>query len=231
MKKLLFSVLLIAFSLTMIGCSATDYKAAQELFEQGQYEDAQVAFEALGNYKDSAAKASNCKVKICEALIDDFIHSSLMDFYVEESFIDFASISSFEYDMAKKAFSYYSSLTEEEKALVSNKQSLPSDEAMALAEKNTHLISLKEMVIEEAIRKLKSSLINSSSYQPNPDRSDFALASWSETNPNEAFGYFTLYYSATNSFGGRVDATQHGMYRAIYENGFFTLSEFYFTDY
>ena len=43
---------------------ANRYKQADALFAAGQYEDALVAFDALGEYKDSAAQAEKCQTAI-----------------------------------------------------------------------------------------------------------------------------------------------------------------------
>jgi hypothetical protein len=46
-----------ALCLLLGGCAATDYRRAGELYAAGELEAALAAYEALGNYKDSAAQA------------------------------------------------------------------------------------------------------------------------------------------------------------------------------
>lgn len=54
-----FAVLLLAAALmlSLAGCSASDYKAAGELYTSGDYKAAAEKYAALGDYKDSAALA------------------------------------------------------------------------------------------------------------------------------------------------------------------------------
>lgn len=51
---------------TRVIIPAQDYKAAQELFEAGNYEDAIIAFQALGDYKDSEAKVEEARHALLE---------------------------------------------------------------------------------------------------------------------------------------------------------------------
>ena len=190
-----------------------------------EYEKALSLFEEIADYKDSIDYISNCKVKICQKLIGEIQYGAY------DEFLFIKDPTQKDVNAAKKAKDYFDSLTTIEKERVVNRSSLPSDEAIEEAEKQLLLDSLETKVLDEAVKKLKSSLINSSSYQDNPDHKHFVFASWSETEPNEAYGLFTLYYSATNSYGGRVDSSQHGMFRAQYEDGYFTITEMYFTDY
>ena len=51
-------------SVTLLtGCDADEYKRGQELLQAGSYEEASQVFEALGDYKDSAQMAEQCKTE------------------------------------------------------------------------------------------------------------------------------------------------------------------------
>ena len=52
-KKLFLAILTLSILLLMSGCKSSDYKQAVSLFDSGEYEKAQKAFEELGEYKDS----------------------------------------------------------------------------------------------------------------------------------------------------------------------------------
>ena len=58
MKRLSLFVLLLLAAFSLSGCRSSDYKAAQELYNSGKYEEAKTAFEALGDYKDSSSLAA-----------------------------------------------------------------------------------------------------------------------------------------------------------------------------
>ncbi len=64
MKKLLSLILIVVMCLSLTGCKSDDYKAAVELKSAGNYAEAAAAFEALGEYKDSAALLEECKTMI-----------------------------------------------------------------------------------------------------------------------------------------------------------------------
>lgn len=70
MKKGLSVFLAFLLALTFCSCSASDYKAAQELQSAGDYTAAQEAFRALGNYKDSELLASECGYAVASALFE-----------------------------------------------------------------------------------------------------------------------------------------------------------------
>lgn len=57
MRKACALLLTLALALLLGGCAATDYRRAGELYAAGKLEAALAAYEALGDYKDSAAQA------------------------------------------------------------------------------------------------------------------------------------------------------------------------------
>jgi len=69
MKKLFAWVLVLALALSLAGCASGDYKKAQELFDQGDYEGASRIYSSLGDYQDSAEKLKECRYQqACAAL-------------------------------------------------------------------------------------------------------------------------------------------------------------------
>ena len=63
--------------MTKVVIPGNDYKAAEALLAAGQYEEAIAAFEALGDYKDSAQKIADCELAILERDYNNAI--ALMD--------------------------------------------------------------------------------------------------------------------------------------------------------
>lgn len=57
MRKVCALLLAMALGLLLGGCAGTDYRRAGELYAVGELEAALAAYEALGDYKDSAAQA------------------------------------------------------------------------------------------------------------------------------------------------------------------------------
>ena len=61
MKKT--KIILVAAALVAVisatGCDSSDYKKATELYNSGQYSDANAIFSELGDYKDSAQMLKN----------------------------------------------------------------------------------------------------------------------------------------------------------------------------
>ena len=55
----------------LTGCNSSDYKKALQLYEDGQYEEAISAFEALGDYKDSADQIVVCRYAMANAMIEE----------------------------------------------------------------------------------------------------------------------------------------------------------------
>lgn len=59
-KRIFAIVLAAVMTLALTGCDASDYKKAVTSMENGDYEDAREIFTALGDYKDAAAKITEC---------------------------------------------------------------------------------------------------------------------------------------------------------------------------
>ena len=69
-KKLSLVLLIAALMLTVTGCSATDYKTATELMDNGNPAAASEMFKALGDYKDSASLATACDYAVAKSTYD-----------------------------------------------------------------------------------------------------------------------------------------------------------------
>lgn len=70
MKKFGWILCLLLLVAAFTGCNATEYKKAVELYESGQYAQAQNIFEELGEYEDSQAKAQDCRYMQGQALME-----------------------------------------------------------------------------------------------------------------------------------------------------------------
>ena len=69
MKKLVTGLLILTLALSLAGCASGDYKKAQELLDQGDYEAASRIYSSLGDYQDSAEKLKECRYQqACAAL-------------------------------------------------------------------------------------------------------------------------------------------------------------------
>ncbi len=66
-------ILIIAAVFRSISITSTQYKQALELLDAGDYEEAIAAFEALGGYKDSAAKINECNTAILDGKYNDVL--------------------------------------------------------------------------------------------------------------------------------------------------------------
>ncbi len=64
MKKFIVAFICVCMMFLLTACSASDYKNATALLTEGKYEEAIAAFEALGDYKDSAAKIEEAKTAL-----------------------------------------------------------------------------------------------------------------------------------------------------------------------
>ena len=64
LKRIICVVLCLVLALSLCGCEKLDYQKAVELYEAGGYEGAKAAFEALGEYEDSAEYAAKAQMVI-----------------------------------------------------------------------------------------------------------------------------------------------------------------------
>lgn len=67
MKKGFAFLLVIALLMSLCACDSSDYKKAADAMEAGDYSSALPVFETLGDYKDSAARATECRYQLALA--------------------------------------------------------------------------------------------------------------------------------------------------------------------
>lgn len=60
--------------LLLTSCKFSDYQKAQELAENGNYEDAIAAYQELGDYKDSEERVASLERKVIELKIESLIN-------------------------------------------------------------------------------------------------------------------------------------------------------------
>lgn len=70
-KRILAAVLVIVMAAGMCACGIMDYKKAQALYEDGDYEDAREIFEQLGDYEDAEQMVMACDYGMAEEWMDD----------------------------------------------------------------------------------------------------------------------------------------------------------------
>ena len=70
MKRILALLLCAAMLFSLAGCSASDYKSAAAMFESGNWQGARDTFATLGDYKDAAAKVTECDYFIALETMD-----------------------------------------------------------------------------------------------------------------------------------------------------------------
>lgn len=66
MKKSVSFALIVLLVLSLAGCKSSDYKQAVSAMDQGQYSQAAVTLEALGDYKDSIELLHKCNYALAE---------------------------------------------------------------------------------------------------------------------------------------------------------------------
>lgn len=98
MKKFVLIALIAIMLVCLCGCDSSDYKEACSLMESGDYAAAVEIFTALGDYKDSAAKISECETGILEneyksavALMEEGKYSNAIDIFSSIDYKDSAA--------------------------------------------------------------------------------------------------------------------------------------------
>ena len=81
MKKLVGLVLAVCLTMALTGCKATDYKKAKELCATGEYVAAYEAFDALGDYKDSAEQATEARYLYAAELMESGDYPAASDLF------------------------------------------------------------------------------------------------------------------------------------------------------
>lgn len=78
MKKIVVLLLALSMMFALCGCDNSDYKKAQQLFENGQYDEAKEAFEKLGDYKETSTYLEQIQIeknKLGVELIKSYFNS------------------------------------------------------------------------------------------------------------------------------------------------------------
>ena len=63
MKKIIALILALSMAFALCGCASSDYKKAQQLFDEGEYDEAKEAFEKLSDYKESASYLEKIQIE------------------------------------------------------------------------------------------------------------------------------------------------------------------------
>ena len=84
LKRMISVVLCLVLALSLCGCEKLDYQKAVELYEAGGYEGAKAAFEALGEYEDSAEYAAKAQL-----IID---YRNAIELYASENYEEAAAL-------------------------------------------------------------------------------------------------------------------------------------------
>ena len=69
MKRIFAALLALLLLLSLCGCASSDYRKAERLEAAGDHAGAAAAFEALGDYEDSAERALACRYGEAEAVL------------------------------------------------------------------------------------------------------------------------------------------------------------------
>ena len=77
MKKCCVIALVILQIFSLTACKSNDYNNALKLMRDGKYESAIIAFEELGDYKDSLNKIEECRQAMVDAVYADQYNAAL----------------------------------------------------------------------------------------------------------------------------------------------------------
>ena len=80
-RKTIVALLIMAFALSLTGCSVIDYGKAAKLMKSGDYTAASEMFKALGDYKDSAEQASACDYQLADAAFETGDHDTARELF------------------------------------------------------------------------------------------------------------------------------------------------------
>lgn len=83
MKRLLAILCILAMVLCIAGCDSSDYKKAQELYDNGDYLGAAAIFEQLGDYEDSPKQLNRAKYAYAEELLEEEDFDEALEIFTE----------------------------------------------------------------------------------------------------------------------------------------------------
>lgn len=157
------------------------------------------------------------KIQECEHLIDNIGKIKNGGFIDKKGKVHRDSgISNYE-----EALNAYNELTDSQKEQVSNRSVLEDKKtAYDAAKEDYDLLLIKSTCIVESkdpfVSAIKEKLKSSSSYEENDWGGTFADY---DTKSGKYKVYYNIDFSATNSFGGRLDYTAMGEVSGVYTNG------------
>lgn len=217
MKKLVSLVLALVMAFSLCGCNMSDYRKAQKAYESGDYENASVMFENLGDYKESPSFYNKSRAAIYDQKIDAFINDWQGDISDAEAlYADYNKLPNgikaemsyckdFERSFPEYLVDYVSTLKDDEveeiKRIIREYSECMSEEQLI----QCMICFGRWDAVETAEDFLKENLKNPHSYH---------RYSGSVSTPveNRDFAYCTMYveleYGATNSYGGEVESTK-----------------------
>lgn len=82
-KKLWILVAVFVLCACLTACNSSDYKEAEEMYNNGDYAAALELYNALGEYEDSQEKAKSCQYSIANSLFEDAKYEDALDIYKE----------------------------------------------------------------------------------------------------------------------------------------------------
>lgn len=89
MKRIIALLFVLAVVFGLCGCTGSDYRKAQKLFEEGRYEEARGAFEKLGDYEESHDYFAKCCYYIAQKLFEESRYEDALTLFEEaDSFED-----------------------------------------------------------------------------------------------------------------------------------------------
>ncbi len=80
-NRLSFMLLCLLLIVSLTGCNSSNYKKAMSMYDSGQYDEAEVAFAALGDYEDSAAMILECRYQKAIILLNSGDYESAISVF------------------------------------------------------------------------------------------------------------------------------------------------------
>ncbi|MBE6998391.1 MAG: hypothetical protein E7427_09535 [Ruminococcaceae bacterium] len=246
MKKVWILLVCICLCFGLFGCSNSATKELQEArdaLEAKDYETALSLAEGItekysGKKGEEEARklVSEIRVAKCEDAISEIgVVDGALDpyyiIYVQRGYID--RLVWPDTEKYESALDQYNALSDDEKELVENKELLDAQKTNYLEARETQKQLLRvrdiEMLSKElAVESVKSHLKNASSYREISTNSTYTDKDYNEATGNFGTVFVDIKYSATNSYGGRIDesimipVTGNYKFYAWADNGYYS---------
>lgn len=81
MRRILCACLVLALCLCLCSCKSSDYRDAMSLYETGEYAQAIVMFETLGDYRDSMEMVRKCNYETAVSLMESGRYEDAIPFF------------------------------------------------------------------------------------------------------------------------------------------------------